>query len=56
MMLYPYRMPEHFAVVDRAPKLEMKGSRLPISDRPGLGVELVPDRVAPFLWAECRPN
>jgi galactonate dehydratase len=51
--LYPYRVPEHFQIVDRAPELEIKDSHLPISDRPGLGVELVEERVKPFLWATC---
>ncbi len=51
--LYPYRVPEHFAIVDRAPELEMHDSVLPIPDRPGLGVELVEERVRPFLWTTC---
>jgi galactonate dehydratase len=48
--LYPYRKAEHFAVVDRAPELEVSKGYLPVSDRPGLGVELVEDRIRPFLW------
>lgn len=51
--LYPYRVPEHFAIVDRAPELGVRDGRLAIPDRPGLGVTLVPDRVRPHLWAEC---
>jgi galactonate dehydratase len=51
--LYPYRTPEHFEIVDHAPEWDMKDSYLPIPDRPGLGVELVEERVRPFLWAEC---
>ena len=51
--LYPYRPPEHYDVVDHAPEYDRMGSYLPIPDRPGLGVELVEERVAPFLWAEC---
>jgi len=51
--LYPYRLPEHFAIADHAPEWDVQDSHLPISDRPGLGVELVQDRVRPFLWAEC---
>jgi len=54
--LYPYRVPEHFAIVDHAPELEVKESHLRIPDRPGLGVELVQDRVARFLYAQCRPE
>jgi len=51
--LYPYRVPEHFGIVDHAPELDVRGGRLAISDRPGLGLNLVRDRVAPYLWAEC---
>jgi len=48
--LYPYRTPEHFEIVDYAPEWFVKDSYLPIPDRPGLGVELVAEKVAPFLW------
>jgi galactonate dehydratase len=51
--LYPYRVPEHFGIVDRPPELEVRNGRMPIADRPGFGVELVEERIAPFLWAEC---
>jgi galactonate dehydratase len=51
--LYPYRVPEHFAIVDRAPELEVKDGHMPIPDRPGLGVILDRERVKPFLWATC---
>ncbi len=52
--LYPYRAPDHFQIVDHAPEWDIKDSHLPIPDRPGLGVELVDERVRPFLWAECK--
>ena len=52
--LYPYRIPEHFQIVDHAPEWDVQDSYLPIPDRPGLGVELVEERVRPFLWAECK--
>ena len=52
--VYPYRAPEHFALVDRAPELEIKDGHVGVSDRPGFGVELDMKRVSPFLWAECR--
>jgi galactonate dehydratase len=52
--MYPYRIPEHFALVDRAPELEIRNGYVPISSRPGLGVELVQERVRPFLWATCK--
>jgi galactonate dehydratase len=51
--LYPYRTAEHFEIVDHAPEWDIVDSHLPIPDRPGLGVELVEERVRPFLWAEC---
>jgi galactonate dehydratase len=40
--------------VDHAPELDVKNGFLPISNRPGLGIELVEERVKPFLWAECK--
>jgi galactonate dehydratase len=52
--LYPYRVPEHFQLVDHAPELDVHHGFIPIPARPGLGVELVEERVQPFLWAECR--
>jgi galactonate dehydratase len=52
--LYPYRSPEHFQIVDHAPEYDVKNSTLPIPGRPGLGVNLNPDRVRPFLWAQCE--
>jgi galactonate dehydratase len=48
--LYPYRVPEHFAIVDHAPELDVKDSFMPIPSKPGLGVELVEERVRRFLW------
>jgi galactonate dehydratase len=52
--VYPYRIPEHFQLVEHAPELDIRNGELPIPARPGLGVELVEDRVRPFLWARCR--
>jgi galactonate dehydratase len=51
--LYPYRIPEHFEIVDHAPERQVQNSYLPIPDQPGLGVELVAENVEPFLWAVC---
>jgi galactonate dehydratase len=51
--LYPYRIPEHFQIVDHAPELDLADGFLPISDKPGLGVELVEERVEPYLWRQC---
>jgi galactonate dehydratase len=52
--LYPYRSAQHFEIVDEAPEWQVQNSYLPISDRPGLGVELVDEHIAPFLWAVCE--
>lgn len=52
--LYPYRIPEHFQIVDHALEWDVHDGYLPIPDRPGLGVELVDERVQPFMWAECK--
>jgi len=52
--LYPYRIPEHFQIVDHAPEADVKNGYLPISGRPGLGIALVEKQVKPFLWARCR--
>jgi galactonate dehydratase len=52
--LYPYRVPEHYAIVDRAPELEVKDGYLAIPDRPGFGVQLDHAQMKPFIWAECR--
>jgi len=49
---YPYRMPEHFAVVNNAPELKIRQSHIPIPNEPGLGVELVEERVRQFLWCK----
>lgn len=53
--LYPYRPPAHFQLVDHAPEAEVENGQLRIPDRPGLGINLVPDRVSPFLWTEVKP-
>lgn len=51
--IYPYRVDEHYAVVDHAPEHDIKNSWMPIPDRPGLGVELVQNRVKDSVWAKC---
>ena len=54
--LYPYRIPEHFQIeiVDHAPELDVKNGFLTISDKPGLGIELVEEGVKSFLWAQSK--
>lgn len=54
--MFPYRSPDHYSVVDQAPELEIRNGRLRIPDRPGLGVDLVDDRVEPHLWAQCKES
>jgi len=51
---YPYRSAEHHELVDHAPELDLRDGCLPIPSRPGLGVELVEERVRPFVWAVCK--
>lgn len=52
--LYPYRIPEHFQIVDHAPELDVKGGTLPVPSRPGLGLDVAEVKIRPFLWARCR--
>jgi galactonate dehydratase len=52
--LYPFRVPDHFDLVDAPLEPQVRGGRLAIPDRPGLGVELVEARVAPFLRADIH--
>lgn len=51
-----YREAAHYEIVDHAPDLDYSGGYLPIPGRPGLGVELVYDKVKPFLWAQCKAD
>lgn len=51
---YPYRIPEHFQIVDYAPELEIKNSIVPISDRPGLGLELVEKLIHQYLVFQIK--
>jgi galactonate dehydratase len=51
--IYPYRSTEHFQLVDHAPESDLNHGSMPIPTAPGLGVNLVQERVRPFLWAQC---
>jgi galactonate dehydratase len=51
--VYPYRSAEHFQIVDDAPERNLRRGSMPIPTRPGLGVNLVRERVQTFLWAQC---
>jgi galactonate dehydratase len=52
--IYPFRNAKHWTIVDHAPELDIKDGYIPISNRPGLGVELNQNTVDPFLYAECK--
>lgn len=52
--VYPYRVAEHFQIVDYAPELDIRDGRMPISDRAGLGVSLVHRRMLPYRCAEFK--
>jgi len=51
---YPYSAPEHWNIVDHAPELDIKSSYMPISNKPGLGIELIQKKANPFLFTECK--
>lgn len=51
--LYPFRHPDHFAYVDRAPEQDVKDGMLPVRDEPGLGIALRDAVVAPHRRAVC---
>ena len=51
--IYPYRSTEHFQLVDHAPESDLNHGSMPIPTAPGLGINLVQERVRPFLWAQC---
>ncbi len=54
--IFPYREPEHYAIVDNAYDLKVKNSCIKVPDAPGLGVDLVEAEVEPFLWAVIRSS
>lgn len=49
--LYPFRIPEHFQLVDHAPEHDVRNGVLSIPGRPGLGVDLADERLEPFVWS-----
>jgi galactonate dehydratase len=54
--IYPY-FPEqsgYVQVLEDSPEVRISNGLLPLTDRPGLGVTLARERIAPFLFAECR--
>jgi len=53
--IYPFRLQRsgYEEFIDRPPELEVAKGCIPLSNRPGIGVDLIPEKVAPYLWAEC---
>ncbi|MET4577030.1 mandelate racemase/muconate lactonizing enzyme family protein [Ottowia thiooxydans] len=53
---YPYFSDNqgYIHVLTNPMERDIKDGKLPLNDRPGLGVELDRERVSPFLWAEIR--
>jgi len=51
---YPFRVPEHVALVDARLKPRVKNGRLANPERPALGVKLIEERVALFLRTDLK--
>ncbi len=49
--VYPFRVPEHFALVDDPVEPQIKNGYARIPTRPGFGVELVRKNIEPYLAA-----
>jgi len=47
--LYPFRVPEHFALVDEPVEPRVKNGKVKIPSRPGYGVDLVRKNIEPHL-------
>ena len=54
--LYPFRVPEHFALVDNAVEPQVKNGRLSIPQTPGYGVSLDRKRIEPYLYRQVGVN
>ncbi len=52
--VYPFRIEDHFNIVDHALELDIRDGLLEIPDKPGLGVILNDERVEQSLWAHCK--
>lgn len=48
--LYPFRVPEHFALVDDPVELRVKDGKVSLPQGPGYGVSLVRERIEPHLY------
>lgn len=51
--LYPFRHPDHFAYVDRAPEKDVRAGLLPVRGDPGLGIALRNEVVMRHRRAVC---
>ena len=54
--IFPYRDPEFYALVNHAYDLDAKEGFIQIPDAPGLGIDLVEEKIVPFLWASCTSS
>ena len=56
--VFPYWAdhPGHVHFTDMAFEYQVKDGYLEVPQRPGLGIELIEDKVRPFLWAEIGPR
>jgi galactonate dehydratase len=54
--IYPYwsRYEGHLEFTDRVPEYEIKNGYLKVSDRPGLGIDLIEEKIDTYLWAEIK--
>ena len=52
--LYPFRVPEHFALVDNPIDPQVKNGKVAIPQTPGYGVSLVQKNMEPHLYREVR--
>lgn len=52
--LYPFRVPEHFALVDDPVEPRVRNGKVSLPQGPGYGVNLVQENIAPHLHARVR--
>ncbi len=52
--IYPYWAdhPSHLDFTDVVPEYQVKDGYLQVPESPGIGIELIEEKVRPFLWAE----
>lgn len=54
--MYPYwnRYPGHIQFTDVVPEYQIKNGYLEVPDKPGLGIELIEEKIDTYLWAEIK--